>query len=356
MMNPLFQQALPDVLDYLFDLQQERREPREARARLQHVRMRHQDLEIDLLAEEQTYDRSIHYDALLRRAGEATVSVSYCPEGAVPWPLRGVHRWSEGDLVRVNTNVLQVEAAVACLDFIWDDAPVIERLVNMCLIQEEVERHPVELTDAELQAAMDRFRSAKKLFRAEDTRRWLEHHGMSQAMLERYVSETAIVPKLRDRITAGRVEEYFQQHPHDFDTARVACLELESESLARELGEKLRTGVEDFFDIAARLFGEAADRGAHRKSSLFAVLERRHVDPTLRDVLFAASPGQLIGPVTRTTNCSLIQVLSIVPGQLNDHLRSVIKDILFKDWLAERRQAARIEWCWGNASDTSNRI
>ena len=354
-MNQLFRQALPDVLDYLFDLQQESVQLRNARARLQHLRARHPDLEIDLLAEEEAFDRSIHYDALLRRAGEGTISVSYCPERAIPWPLRGVHRWSEGDLARVNTNVLQVEAAVACLDFIWDDASIIERLVNMCLIQEEVERHPVELTDAELQAAMDRFRSVKKLFRAEDTRRWLERHGMSHEMLERYVSETAIVPKLRDRIAAGRVEDYFQQHPHDFDTVRVASLHIESESGARELAEKLRSGAEDFFHVAERLFLEAAERDAHQKSNLFAVFERRQVDPALRDILFAASAGQLIGPVAGTNGHTLMQVLSIIAGALNDRTRSVIKDILFKDWLAERRQAARIEWCWGNVSDTSNR-
>jgi len=354
-MNPLFQQAMPDVLDYLFDLQQRRHEPREARNLLQHLRARHRDLEIDLLAEEQAFDRSVHYDALLRHAGEGTVSVSYCPERATPWPLRGVHRLNEGDLVRVNTNVLQVEAAVACIDFIWDDAPVIERLVNMCLIEEEVDRNPIELTDAELQAAMDRFRSAKKLYRSEDTRAWLERHGMSHEMLEHYVAETAIVPKLRDRITADGVDEYFQRHPHDFDAARVARLEFESESVARELAEKVRSGAEDFLGLAARLFSEAADRGAHPNSNLFAVLERRQVDPALRDILFAATPGQMIGPVARRGGYSLIQVLSIVPGQLDEHLRSVIKDILFKDWLAERRQAARIEWCWGNASATSNR-
>jgi putative peptide maturation system protein len=353
-MNQLFRQALPDVLDYLYDLQQESVQPRNARARLQHLRALHPDLEIDLLAEEEAFDHSVHYDALLRRAGEGTISVSYCPERAIPWPLRGVHRWSEGDLVRVNTNVLQVEAAVACLDFIWDDASIIERLVNMCLIQEEVERHPVELTDAELQAAMDRFRSVKKLFQAEDTRRWLERHGMSHEMLERYVSEVAIVPKLKDRIAAGRVEDYFEQHPRDFDIASVACLEIASESRARELADKLRSGAENFFRVAERLFLEP-ERAAHQKSNLFTVFERRKLEPALRDIVFAASPGQLIGPLAGTTGHTLMQMLSIMPGDLNDRTRSAIKDILFQEWLAERRQTARIEWCWGNVSDTSTR-
>jgi len=208
-MNDSMRQTVSDVLDYLVAVQHEGVQPCDARARLQHVRGRHPDLEIDLLAEEQVFDASVHYDVLIRRRAEGTVSLSYCLERAVPWPLRGVHRWSEGDLVRVNDNVLQVDVAMACLDFIWDEASMIDRLVNMCLIQEELELHPIHFTDAELQEAMNHFRSAKKLFKAEDTLRWLERHGMSYEKLERYVAETAIVPKLRDRITAGHVEELY---------------------------------------------------------------------------------------------------------------------------------------------------
>ena len=116
-MNESLRKAVFDVLDYLLALQHEGVRPREARARLQSLRGRHPSHEIELLAEEEAFDQSVHYDALLRCAGEGTVSLSYCPERAVPWPLRGVHRWSEGDLVRVNANVLQVDAAIASISF-----------------------------------------------------------------------------------------------------------------------------------------------------------------------------------------------------------------------------------------------
>ncbi|MGA8311636.1 MAG: TIGR04500 family putative peptide maturation system protein [Terriglobales bacterium] len=255
--------------------------------------------------------------------------------------------------MRVNTNVLRVDTAMACLDFIWDEAAIVDRLVNLCLIQEELDREPIDFTDAELQEAMNRFRSAKKLFKAEDTLRWLERHGMTHEKLERYVADSAIVPKLRDRIADGRVEEYFRQHPGDFDTARVARIELANESQARESAGQIRSGADNFFAAAERLFLEAAGRGAPPKASLFAMIERRQAEPALRDQLFAAAPGQLIGPVPVETGYTLMRVVEIIPGQLDDRTRTVIKEILFKDWLAEQRKAARIEWCWGNASKTS---
>ena len=351
-MNHSLCPAISDALDYLLALQHDDTRPREARARLQTLRNLHPNLEIDLLAEEEAFDQAVHYDALLRCAGEGTVSLSYCPERAIPWPLRGVHRWSEGDLVRVNSNVLQVDAALACLDFIWDEAPTIERLVNLCLMQEELDRQPIDLTDAELQEAMDQFRAARKLFKAEDTLLWLERHGMTHQKLESYVTETAVVPKLRDRITAGRVEEYFCRHTNDFATARVARLEVADETQACELAAQIRSGTQNFFSIAERLFLASPDCNTPPKASLFATIERRHAAATLRDPLFAAAPGQLLGPIATGTGHTLMRVLAITPACLDDRTRAAIKDILFTDWLTECRQAARIEWCWGNASNT----
>jgi hypothetical protein len=83
------------------------------------------------------------------------------------------------------------------------------------------------------------------------------------------------------------------------------------------------------------------------------VIERRQAEPALRGQLFAAARDQLVGPAPVETGYALMCVLAITPSQLDDRTRSIIKEILFKDWLAEKRQAARIDWCWGNASKTS---
>jgi putative peptide maturation system protein len=351
-MNDSLRHAVVDGLDYLLGLQREGVRPDEAGVRLQAVRGRHPELAIDLLAEEESYDRSVHYDILFRQAGAGTVSLSYCPDRALPWPLRGVHRWSDADLVRVNANVLTVDQAVACLDFIWDEAPLIERLINLCLVQEELAREPITLSDAELQEALDRFRAAKKLFKADDTLRWLERHGMTHESLERHVANQALLVRLRDRIAASGVEEYFRQHPGDFDTARVARLEVADERRARALAEQIRAGRLDFSAAAERCFFEAAERGTPPKAGLLAVIERRQAAPALREPLFAAAPGQLIGPVPTETGHALLRVLAIVPARLDGRTRAVIKNLLFDAWLAERRRAARIDWCWGNARKT----
>ncbi|MBY0526122.1 MAG: TIGR04500 family putative peptide maturation system protein [Gemmataceae bacterium] len=281
-MNDSLRQALIEALDYLQALQREAVRPEEARARLQSLRRHHPDLAIELLHEIQHYDNTVHYDVLLRRAGDGTASLSYCPERAVPWPMRGVHRHDEGNLVRVNAHTLTVDQAIACLDFIWDDGRIIEGLVNTCLIHEELERDPIPFSDADLQEALNKFRAAKKLYKAADTLRWLKEHGMSQESLERHVRGDALVARLRDRVVADEVEPYFKQHGSEFDTVRVACVEVATECQAHELAEQVRAGKLDFYAAAERGFVEAAAGSAIPKGNLFTAMERRHAPPARR--------------------------------------------------------------------------
>jgi putative peptide maturation system protein len=352
-MNDPLHNAVADGLEYLRDLQRDGARTDEARARLRKVRGRHPDLAIDLFDEEEAYDGSVHYDVLLRLEGEGTVSLSYCPERATPWPLRGVQRWSDAHLVRVNATLLKVEHAIALMDFIWDQAPLVEQLVNACLVREELDREPIDLTDAELQEAMNRFRAAKKLFKAEDTRRWLEQHGMSHEALEQYVADDAIMGKLRDRIAGDRVAKYFREHERDFDRVRVARLQIAHEGRAREIADDVRRGRVDFYAAAERCFGYASDRGDSAGPNLFAVIERCKSAPLLREQLFPAESSQLVGPVPVDSGYALFKVLAKVPARLDARTRDAIKGVLFEEWLADRRRTARIEWNWGNASQTS---
>src|SRR5205085_1049945 len=112
--------------------------------------------------------------------------------------------------------------AIACLDFIWDEARLVERLLNVCLLQEALEQEPIEPSDAELQRAMDAFRRARRLYTAEETHDWMERHGITHEKLERLVANQALAARLCERVTEGQVEAAFEARRAEFDTARIA--------------------------------------------------------------------------------------------------------------------------------------
>lgn len=352
-MSTLSPQTLLDTLDSLMVLGRDDARPEEAKAHLRRLQQRYPDIAMDLLWEEEAYDGSVHYDMLLHLTGAGTVSLSFCPDRALPWPMRGVQRWSEADLVRVNNTVLQIEQAIACLDCIWDEARIINRLINVCLIQEALDKDPIDLSDAELQQAMDGFRRAHKLYTAEETYRWMEHHGMGHEQLERYVTDEAKIAKLRDRVTSGRVESYFAANRADFDTACIAQIAFPTEESAYQMYELIQSGTIDFYEAAQHHFLKAVQDVEQSPGQLFMVIQRRQAYMELATVIFTATPDAVLEPVRTEEGYTLVRVLSLTSACLDEQIRSTIKKILFDEWLAERRQAARIEWYWGNAARTS---
>ncbi|WP_327010379.1 TIGR04500 family putative peptide maturation system protein [Dactylosporangium sp. NBC_01737] len=175
----------------------------DTRARVEALRARHPGAGLRLLWQREEYDGSLHYDLLIREPG-GTVSLSWCPDDGLPWPLRGVQRGGEMLLVRVNGVALEVADAVAYLDLLWREAPLRERLVDSCLVREAVNGE--ELDDAGLQAAADAFRRARGLLTPEATRAWMAAEGLSDQQFEELVAHQALVARLRERVTAGAVD------------------------------------------------------------------------------------------------------------------------------------------------------
>src|SRR5689334_22919382 len=107
MTDDTLQQTLTDTLACLMSLCQENIRPNEARRRFDALKRRIR-LDGELVWEEEEFDRSVHYDALLSVPGQGTISLSFCPDRALPWPLRGARRWSDQILLRVGNTALYV--------------------------------------------------------------------------------------------------------------------------------------------------------------------------------------------------------------------------------------------------------
>lgn len=320
---------LSDALDTLRDIAG--LEPARAQERLGGLRERHPGARFRLLWQREDYDDSLHYDLLIKREGEGTVSLSWCPDRALPWPMRGVHRSAEMLLLRVDGVGVEVADAVARLDFLWDEARLADRLVTAALLQAELEESPVELTDAELQEAVDAFRRARGLLTARKTHEWMERRCLTEADLRRLVAGEAAAARVRERVTAGRVEPYFAEHGEEFRTARIARLDFPDSEAARRAAAEIDAGA-DPYRLAERTPGARL---------------------TLEDVpvteIGTARAGDVLAPAPLT----LLKVISIGEAVLDAATRRRVERRVFDEWIEERRRAAKIEWFWGTTARTS---
>lgn len=327
-MNEIFQKMLLELAGELIALEDENAEPEAAMAKIRAFRERNAGADVDLVWDRDPYEHHAHYDALLGFEGRGTLSVSFCPDRGLPWPLRGAQRWSEYELVRVNQTLLRVDEAIELIDFVWNEEPLMRRLIDTCLIWETLAREPVEVSDAELQAEMNAFRQAHGLRSAAATVAWMKDHGLDQSRLEHHLEGEVARKKLRARIAAGRVEDYFASRRADFD--RAVAVELHAEDHEEALRFS-RLSSAQFLERAATSFA------AGREPFLRA---RRSERPELFEI---HAPGSIL--IDGSDRAYLI--LAIERAELDTRVRGEIEEALFEAWLRTRREKARIEWNWG---------
>lgn len=345
-MSNLIQQTLGDTLEYLMALWRENAVPDEARARLRRLQDQHRQIPMDLVWEKESYAQAVHYDVLLRPSEAGTISLSFCPDRAIPWPLRRAQHSRESEIVRVNGHMVTVQMVMSYLDFIWDESRLITRLVDICFIQDEIEKREILVCETELQQAMDLFRSKHQLYTAGLTADWLRRHGQTQEVLERTLEAEVAAAKLRDQIAEGKVEDYFASHSSDFDTARIARFKVGEMAHARSIIKQIHGGELNFFEAAREQF--CVEGSADGK--LFAAVRRRDLSRERATAIFDASPGATVGPVPSGDGFELVNILKLNPARLDETTRSAIKEVLFEDWLAEQRREATIEWFWGDTA------
>jgi putative peptide maturation system protein len=338
--------VLEDALDYLRGLATDAAVPSVARERLQTLRERHPDMQPRLVWQREEYDGSLQYEVLVTQATGDVITLAYCPARTLPWSFRGGHRASERVLLRVNGVSMELDQAIACLDFLWDEAALADLLIRSCLVREALEQEPVALSPERHQWAMDAFRRARGLLSATTTAAWMAHRGISHGDLERLVAAEATVAELRQRKTAGDIDGYFEAHRQQLSTVHLASLTFLRHEVALDVVQEIQSGA-DFFAVAERSLARGL---LATPTSLFRLIRLDELSEAVAVQVVGASPGAVVGPFATADGHTVIRVISVADAVLDAATRCLIERRLFDRWLDTRRQSARVEWFWGSAT------
>jgi len=324
----------------------------EAQKRLDPLCERYPHLSFTVIWEEISYTGGLRYTVLLTMPQVGTVSISLTPDTAVPWLLHWARRARENEVVRVNQETLTIEHMIASLDLVWEQRPIASQLVDLCLIKEAVKRYRIQSSAEHLQQALDRFRKVHRLFSAASTHQWMTERGLTHQKFERLLKGQAATAMLQDRIaTPETVQAYWEQHPGAFDTVRQACVRLRNREQATQLCAAIRAGERDFYEAAAQHFVAGTLLASH--GPFFVTYPRHALAPAQAASVFAAAPGDIVGPLANADSWDIVRVLARQTAQLSDNAtREMVKKAVFETWLATQRQHAHIEWYWGTTPPT----
>ncbi len=219
------------------------------------------------------------------------------------------------------------------MDFLWDT-------VNSILISQAAEREGITASDEELQRALDTFRQDKGLHKKLEMEDWLKQKNMTLEDLETHLERSIVADKLKEKITAGKVDQFFAENRLSFDTAKISHILVEKEGIAHELFSQIAE-EEVEFSVLARKY--SIDSDSKDAGGYIGFVNRRAISSAMESAVFGAGDGDVVGPVKTDTGYHIIRVEKIQIGELDDNTRKAIKDELFASWLEEETRNARID-------------
>ena len=186
-------------------------------------------------------------------------------------------------------------------------------LADQVLIRQAATQQGIEVSDEELQAAADQFRTRHELHKAAELLKWLADRHLSLAVWESLLEEEILTDKLRAKLTDGTVELHFAQNKLSFEAATISRIVVATESLAKELRSQILEEDADFYALARQHSIDAATRPA---SGYAGVVRREDLVSTLEAAIFGAVIGAVVGPFKTEAGWELVKVEAQHPAPL----------------------------------------
>jgi parvulin-like peptidyl-prolyl isomerase len=216
---------------------------------------------------------------------------------------------------------------------------VVEAIATQKIIAEAAQEASITVGEEELQQEGDELRFAKKLVKAQDTWAWLKKHHLSLEEFEELAHNNVLSKKLANHLFADKVERFFYEHQLDYFAAITYEVELNDRDLALELFYALKEGEISFQQIAREYILNPELRRAWGYQGL---RHRKDFRPEIAAAIFAATPPEILKPITTPKGVYLIWIEEIIQPQLDEQLRATIQQELFSTWLKQQIETIEI--------------
>lgn len=237
------------------------------------------------------------------------------------------------DILEVSAEEIIYYIKMAC------QIPVtLEAIATQKIIAEAADKAGIEICIEELQTAADDLRLAHRLLKAEDTWAWLKKHYLSLDDLEEIAKINLTSSKLANHLFAEQIEPFFYAHQSKYFGAVTYEVVLDDEDLALELFYALKEGEISFQEIARQYIQNPETR---RTGGYQGIRRRIDFRSEIAAAVFAATPPQILKPITTPKGVHIILVEEIIKPELDDNLRFQIMGEFFSNWL--QQQIASVE-------------
>ena len=215
-----------------------------------------------------------------------------------------------------------------------------EKIVVREVITRAAREANLTVEAAELQQAVNNWRSMNQLDSAEETQLWLQKHYLSLEEFGDMISATVLSAKLAEHLFRDKIELHFVDYQLDRMQAAMYEIVLDDEGIAMELFYAMNEGEISFFEAAYKYIEspELACIGGYKGE-----VARKNLPPEIRAAVFAACPPQILKPITTSSGVHLVRVEKLIKPQLDSTVRQTIMSELFDSWLSQQIQQFKVK-------------
>lgn len=223
---------------------------------------------------------------------------------------------------------------------IHNSFPLLDERIELELLNQAASELSIEVTDEELQAAVNQFRLSLGLYSAADTIAWLERIGIELDDLEEMLTAKIIGYKIRENVSKDKIAKYFTENILSFKEALLSHLVMAEEGEIQELKYQIKEEGADFNSMAREY---SIDETTRLAGGFMGKITRSVLDSEAEAAVFGASAGDVVGPFKVDEGYQLIKIEKFNKPALNDDVTEFIKDILYRQWLINQRHKANVE-------------
>lgn len=220
------------------------------------------------------------------------------------------------------------------------------RFVGVCiseiLIREYAAKHKLVNSAEELQVAIEEMRYDKGLESKEKFVHWMKTNGQNLLSIQNEMDYQLLRNKVKANIPNKEVEAYFAEYQLEFDKVELYSIRVSTQEQAEELLAKIEEEGENFHLVAMEY---SEDEESRLKAGYVGKVDRSSVTAEIEAAVFAAQPGDVVGPVKTEKGYNLFKIAELYPSTLEE-ARDEIRNKLFEKLEAILLTEAEIKYPW----------
>ncbi|MEM5471877.1 peptidylprolyl isomerase [Hoeflea sp. AS60] len=211
--------------------------------------------------------------------------------------------------------------------------------IEQLVIAQMATAHGFEVNDDEISETFRELRYIRRLESGEALKQWMTDNSLDSATVWAACEQMILRRKLRDSISDAEITGVYAEERPSYDRAEIYRICVEDQDAANELRALVEEEDESFSLLAIE---HSTDAATARMGGYAGEVSRDDVAGELEAAIFAAEPGDLVGPLKTAEGWQVVLVHALRAIPLED-VASTIRETLFEKMTAPAMRNAMIE-------------